>query len=70
MRPRALERLHIVSKPAFVAYLQHVSATHMGQNIAPVIVMLDKIALGKADAISDVLTAHTDSRNGEIPGLT
>ena len=42
----------------------------MGQNIAPVIVMLDKIALGKADAISDVLTAYTDSRNGEIPGFT
>ncbi len=26
-------------------------ATHMGENIAPVIVMLDEIALGKALAI-------------------
>ena len=41
----------------------------MGQHIAPVIVVLDEIPLGEADAITDGLSSDADVRNGEVTGL-
>ena len=62
MRPRPLEGLHVVSEPALVAHLQHVRAADVRQNVAPVIVVLDEIALGKADAVSDRLPGDARCR--------
>ncbi len=50
-RPRPLERFHIVAKPAFVAELQDMGAANMGENIAPVVIVLDEISLSKTLAI-------------------
>ena len=41
----------------------------MSQDITPVIVVLDEIALRESYAVSDALSGHADSRNGEVPGL-
>src|ERR1700727_60650 len=50
LRPRTLERFYVVAIPALVTELQSVRTLHMGQYIAPVIVMLNEIALREADA--------------------
>ena len=47
-----MERFDVVTVPAFVAEFESVRAFYMREHIAPVIVMLNKIALGKADAVS------------------
>ena len=73
-RPRSLKGLDIVAKPSFVAELQDVSATHVGQNVAPVIVVLDEIALRKALPIKSAEPSRLKARNshrwdGEIASL-
>src|SRR5208282_581361 len=69
MRPRTLERLDVIAVPAFVAHLQYVRATHMRQNIAPVVVVLNEIALRETQAVAEVLSGYADDRNGEVAGL-
>ena len=69
MRPRSLEGLDVIAVPAFVANFYDVSAADMSQNVAPVIVVLDEIALGEADAVANALSGDADSRNGEVAGL-
>ena len=44
-------------------------ATNVGQDVAPVIVVLDEITLGKPNAVTGGLV-HSDSRNREVPGFT
>ena len=66
MRPRALERLDVVSEPAFVTNLQDVSPANMAKNIAPVIVVLNEIALGEADAVAHALSGNAHAWNGEV----
>src|ERR1700722_8686176 len=41
----------------------------MSQDIAPVIVVLNEIALGEPYTVSDALPGNTNSRNGEVAGL-
>ena len=49
--PRALEGFDVVAVPPFIAELQSMGASNMGEDIAPVIVMLDEITLGETNAI-------------------
>ena len=44
-------------------------APDLAQNIAPVIVVLDKISLGKAKTVSEALSSDADSWNSKIAGL-
>src|SRR5208283_997714 len=69
MGPWPFERLDVVAVPAFVADFYDVSALHVGQNVAPVIVVLDEITLSEADTVSDALSGDRDSRNGEVASL-
>src|ERR1700686_3643090 len=41
----------------------------MSQDIAPVIVVLNEIALGKPYTVSDALSGNADSRDGEVTSL-
>ena len=42
----------------------------MGQNVTPVVVVLDEIALGKANPVPDGLSANADIRNREVPSFS
>ena len=69
MRPRPLERLDVVAEPTFVAYFQNMGPTHMGQNVTPVVVVLDEIALGKADTEAGRQSGDGDRGNRKVAGL-
>ena len=66
MRPRTLEGLDVVAVPTFIADLNDVSAVDVRQYIAPVIVVLDEIALSETEAVAYALTGNADSGNGEV----
>src|SRR5579885_521375 len=70
MGPRPLERFHVVAEPPLIANLDDVSATHIGQHIPPMVVVLDKIALREAHAVANGLSGHADSGNGEVARLS
>src|SRR5579871_6386015 len=63
LRPRTLERLHVISIPPFIPELEGVGATHMCEYVAPVVVVLDEIALGKTDAVR-LAAVRVDSVHG------
>ena len=69
MRPWSLERLNVIAKPAFIPDFYHMRAMHMRQYVAPVIIVLDEIALGEAHAIPNTLPGDGNPRDGEIAGL-
>src|SRR5579863_8787384 len=51
LRPRSLEGLNVVSIPSFIPELQRVCAPHMGKHVAPVIVVLNEVALSETDTV-------------------
>src|SRR5882757_462400 len=69
MGPRSLERLDIVAKPAFVTHFQDVCALDVGENVAPVVIVLDEITLRETNAISHALSSDADARDTEVTGL-
>src|SRR5215471_332615 len=69
MRPGPLEGFDVIAVPAFVANFYDVSTLHMGQNVAPVIVVLDEITLREANAVGNALSGDGDTRNGEVASL-
>ena len=50
LRPGPLEGLDVISVPAFITELQSVRALYMREDVAPVIVVLNEIALRETDA--------------------
>ena len=64
---QAEERLHVIAEPAFVADLQNVGTAHVGQYIAPMVVVLNEIALRKTHTKSlsslCVASLHSNRRN-------
>src|SRR5580704_10447435 len=69
MRPRPFERFHVIAEPTFIAYLQDVSAAYVSQYVAPVVVVLNEIALSKPDPISNALSGDGDTWDSEVAGL-
>jgi len=63
-----LERFNVLSYPTFDAELQRVRALYVGENIAPVIVLLNKITLRKTGseslAVLGVNASHGYVRHG------
>ena len=69
-----LEWLDVIAVPAFVSELQRVRAAHMREHVAPVIVVLDEIALREAHAVGlaaiGVDSVHRDGRDRVVLGAT
>src|SRR5579864_3109018 len=51
LRPRTLEGFDVIPVPAFITELQSVRASYMREDIAPVIVVLNEVALREADTV-------------------
>src|SRR3954471_4036911 len=74
LRPRALEGFDVVSIPAFIAELQSMGSSDVGEDIAPVVVVLDEITLRKANTIGlpsiRIDSIHRDRGHGVVLSST
>src|SRR5215472_6764050 len=69
MGPGSLKRFYVVSVPTLVSNFNDVCAVNVCQHVAPVIVVLDEIALREPDAVPDILPGDSDSGNRKVAGF-
>src|SRR5664279_173635 len=55
--------------PSFIAELEAVPSVNLGEHVAPVIAVLDVVALRKSDSPSHPELADTHDRYGKVAGL-